>query len=164
MTNQNQRDGQPDYPSGPWTDEPDRLEFEHQGYPCILARGAMGSWCGYVAVAPGHPWHRKEYGDIGVEVHGGLTYGQECQGHVCHVPKPGEPDDVWWLGFDCAHSGDIVPGMVLCEQMLDKADKEDGEPPRPRIPNPYFAESYKNIAYVRAETERLAEQAKAAAG
>jgi hypothetical protein len=28
---------------------------------------------------------------------------------ICHVPGPGEPDDVWWLGFDCVHGGDNAP-------------------------------------------------------
>lgn len=29
---------------------------------------------------------------------------------ICHLPEPGEPNDVWWFGFDCAHSGDVSPG------------------------------------------------------
>lgn len=28
---------------------------------------------------------------------------------VCHVAGDGEPDNVWWFGFDCAHSGDLSP-------------------------------------------------------
>ena len=38
--------------------------------------------------------------------HGGLTYS----GPTC----PGKRDDArstWWFGFDCAHAGDLVPGM-----------------------------------------------------
>jgi hypothetical protein len=164
MTNTNQRAGMPDYPDGAWTAEPDRLEFEHLGVPCILARGGAGSWCGYAAVPPGHPWHGKEYEHVDVEVHGGLTYARECAGHVCHVPKPGEPDDVWWLGFDCAHSGDIVPGDIACDVMIDKMRAENGEPPLVRsLRGGYWHDSYKTIAYVRAETERLAEQVRAAA-
>lgn len=31
---------------------------------------------------------------------------------ICHLPAPDEPDDVWWFGFDCAHAGDIIPGMA----------------------------------------------------
>lgn len=33
-------------------------------------------------------------------VHGGLTYSDRCHDDICHVPAPGEPDDVWWFGFD----------------------------------------------------------------
>lgn len=40
-----------------------------------------------------------------MRVHGGLTYAQN------HEPF-GEPDGLWWFGFDCAHSGDLVPGMA----------------------------------------------------
>src|SRR5215510_304522 len=29
--------------------------------------------------------------------------------HICHTPSPGEPDNVWWLGFDCCHLGDLYP-------------------------------------------------------
>lgn len=32
------------------------------------------------------------------------------QTSICHLPAPGEPDHVWWFGFDCAHSGDSCPG------------------------------------------------------
>jgi hypothetical protein len=29
--------------------------------------------------------------------------------YICHVAAHGEPDPVWWLGFDCAHAGDLSP-------------------------------------------------------
>lgn len=28
---------------------------------------------------------------------------------ICHIPGEGEPDSVWWFGFDCAHAWDISP-------------------------------------------------------
>lgn len=34
------------------------------------------------------------------------------EGRVCHVPDPGEPDDVWWFGFDCAHAWDYSRKMM----------------------------------------------------
>src|SRR5438270_834768 len=86
------------WPHGPWDNEPDRAEFKHLGFPCLLVRQSQsGHWCGYVAVPPGHPWHGLEdYAAyrLDVEVHGGITYGNKCAGKVCHVPAPGEPDDV----------------------------------------------------------------------
>jgi hypothetical protein len=123
---------------GPWQTEPDRVEFEHSGLPCLLVRGPLGGWCGYAAVPPGHPLHGTPYNDVDVEVHGGLTYADRCQGHICHVPKPGEPDEVWWLGFDCGHYTDLLPGMTKYNF------NQDG--------------TYRDVDYVRAETERLAEQ------
>src|SRR5690606_29850193 len=104
-----------EWPPGPWDNEPeDTVECRVAGFPCLLVRGPSGAWCGYVGVPPGHSLHGKSYGDDAVDalnVHGGITYGGACQvgGHICHVPAPGEPDDVWWLGFDCNHSGDVSP-------------------------------------------------------
>ncbi len=66
----------------------------------------MGHWCGYAAIEPGHPWHGRHYDDVPAEAHGGLTYSDRCTGSVCHVPKPGEPDDVWWIG--------LAPGPMPC--------------------------------------------------
>jgi hypothetical protein len=141
---------------GPWQDEPDRLEWKHAGLSCLIVRAQPGHLCGYVAVPPGHPWHGVDYSGrydengesytpspIDVDVHGGLTYAEKCQGKICHVPAPGDPDDVWWLGFDCAHLGDTSP----------KREAED----RGRGWFDPMA-SYKSVPYVRREVERLAEQ------
>lgn len=139
--------------AGAWVDEPDHLAFEHVGMSCILHRHpSSGHWCGYVAVPPGHPWHGKdgysENQEIGLEVHGGPTYGDKCDGEICHVAKPGEPDDVWWIGFDCAHSGDLAPCSV-------KMDARLGFDHRFRS-----RDSYKTIDYITQETKRAAEQAR----
>jgi hypothetical protein len=100
---------------GPWTTEPDRVDFEHAGNPCLLLRNMYeGNWCGYVAVSTGHPVFEVGYADVpdGVDcVHGGLTYADHCNGPICHVPREGQPDDVWWLGFDCGHGGNYMPGL-----------------------------------------------------
>lgn len=98
-------------PPGPWVDEPDRVEWRHRGLPCLITRQPeQGHLCGYVAVPPGHPWHGVHYRELSeVYVHGGLTYADPCFENVCHVPQQGEPDNVWWFGFDCAHYGDLPP-------------------------------------------------------
>jgi hypothetical protein len=104
------------WPPGPWDGEPDRFEWydEATQMPCLAKRNHLGAWCGYVAVNPDHPWHRKDYTEVdSVDVHGGLTYASLCAGAICHVPRPGEPDDVWWFGFDCAHGGDYMPAYAL---------------------------------------------------
>lgn len=111
------------WPRGTWDSEPDKVQWKDKatGLPCLAVRHpTLGHWCGYVGVTAGHPAHRKEYGDAvvdSVEVHGGLTFAAGCSHGtdpgkgICHVPAPGEPDDVWWFGFDCAHLGDMSPGM-----------------------------------------------------
>ncbi len=148
---------------GPWQSEPDRAEWrdEATGLPCLAVRhSSAGHWCGYVGVAPGHSWHGKDYDQCTeptpcddtwcshsagsrADVHGGLTYAKACHGNVCHVPAPGEPDDVWWFGFDCAHSGDLSPAHTWARSRE--------------------WEEYRDLDYVRGECARLAQQVKAAA-
>jgi hypothetical protein len=143
--------------AGPWDGEPDRVEWRDKRatpiLPCLIVRnGRSGNLCGYVGVPPGHPWHGKadsEAYSLDVEVHGGVTYGAACAGHVCHVAQPGESEP-WWIGFDCAHSGDISPGRAT---VLRKVGIHHPD-------NPY--DHYRSIAYVRHEVEFLADQARAA--
>ena len=147
-------------PKGPWTQEPNRLEFKHAGFHCLLVRGPVGAWCGYVALPPGHKWRDAEsYNDIDCDVHGGLTYMNKCQGEICHTPDPGETDDLVWIGFDCAHAGDLIPQVA---EIMAKAPKY--EPPfsiEGYLP-PWERDTYRTIDYAKKETERLAEQAAAA--
>jgi hypothetical protein len=151
---------------GPWQDEPDKVEWrdEATGYPCIAKRANpdIGVWCGYVAVPPGHPAHGKDYDDVNVDVHGGLTFAGACREDaprataVCHVPKPGEPADVWWLGFDCGHALDVMPAMLAHFRQLHEktGDPIWQEPERSDEWRPV----YRDLAYVQAECARLAEQ------
>lgn len=39
----------------PWETEPNSLEFEAEGLPCVMLRNYHGVWCGYVGVGPAHP-------------------------------------------------------------------------------------------------------------
>lgn len=140
---------------GPWDGEPDRWEGEFDGLPALALRNQhSGNWCGYVAVPPGHPWHGKsDSGDLpGTEdgyasVHGGITYSGACHGRICHVPKPGEPDNVWWLGFDCHHAGDLAPYDLAF--FGDRGLLIEGD-------------QYRTLGYVQNECRRLAAQAVAA--
>lgn len=141
--------------SGPWDAEDDRYEWRSEtGLPCLILRSnGTGALCGYVAVPPGHLLHGADYSDleehggVEIEVHGGLTYSDRCAGRICHVPAPGEPDDVWWFGFDCAHGWDVCP-------MHDATYRRFGMAPSPFFEGRY----YRDVAYVRAEVERLARQ------
>ncbi len=124
-----------------WMDEPNREEFEHAGYKCLILRHTeLLHLCGYVAVPKGHPCYGKDherlpYRDLlEVSVHGGLTFSGEGDGEH-------RPAGVWWFGFDCAHWGDLVPQII---ELLD------------REPNEF--EAYKNFQYVRQETKGLAGQ------
>lgn len=141
---------------GPWQDEPDRKEWKHAGFACLIVRvPSHGALCGYVGVPPGHPWHGKDYGDVEVafpdiDVHGGLTYAAKCHGRVCHVPAPGEPDELWWLGFDHAHAFDVSPAYSARYRELYGHHSN-------------FDEVYRDMNYATAGVEHLAEQAALAA-
>lgn len=142
---------------GPWQDEPDRVAWRHgTGLPCLVKRGPSGALCGYVAVPPGHPAHESDYDVVNVRVHGGLTYAASCDGDedtgICHVPEPGEPDNVWWLGFDCAHAFDLCPATVGFMRSKGEAWLLIG------------GEVYRDLAYVRTEVEALAGQLAALGG
>jgi hypothetical protein len=144
----------PHWGPGPWDDEPDREEWRTEaGLPALIQRGPIGALCGYVAVPPGHPWHGLERTDVPDEAHdaswGGVNYAARCAGSICHVPEPGEPDDVWWLGFDAGHYNDITPIAVAGAMSggmsggLAEAIRESGG-------------SYKSIGFMRERCEDLA--------
>jgi hypothetical protein len=77
----------------------------------------MAALCGYVGVTEGHPWFGRHKYEIDAEVHGGVTFALASERHreqsssTCHQPDEGEPDKVWWVGFDCAHSLDLLPSQ-----------------------------------------------------
>lgn len=107
---------------GEWDNEPDKAQWTDAatGLPCLAKRNSMGAWCDYVGVAEGHPAFTKGYDAVRVDVHGGLTFSDFCQPGapaetICHVPEPGEPERVWWLGFDCAHASDYAPAFEARE-------------------------------------------------
>lgn len=135
--------------AGDWDGEPDRVDFHHAGFACLMLRNThSGHWCGYVGVPSTHPAYGGKYMDTDIDVHGGLTYGEKCDGaHICHVAQPGESDDLFWLGFDCNHGCDLAPGRMM-------RDKEWGT----GYNEPYA--SYRTEGYVRHQTKHLAEQLK----
>jgi hypothetical protein len=57
---------------------------------------------------------------------------------ICH--KTDEPDDVWWLGFDCTHADDKCPAMPRYGRDLDRRG------------------TYRDVAYVTEECRKLAQQ------
>ncbi len=139
---------------GPWQDEPDRFEWLHADFPCMMIRNLSGNWCGYVGVPPGHNCFGKGYDKIDskVEVHGGLTFSGNGRPQESVVwPYP-----VWFLGFDTAHGFDFSPGRERRESAVTTLAC---------VPKGSWSdrETYKDFSYCRGETERLAEQLRAIA-
>jgi hypothetical protein len=123
---------------------------EHLGFEWMVVHNGGGYRCGYVKVEPGHPWFGKGYDDARtadgqyVEVHGGLTFAQpdtDCD--------KGGPDNGWWLGFDCAHSGDAPDPELPGRHFLARGFGLDG--------------TVRTQEYVEAECRSLCEQARDAA-
>lgn len=137
--------------SGEWDNEPDRVSWidPETGISCIANRIRAGTWCGYVAVRPGHSWHSVHYDGIAgtdVHAHGGLTYSG-CD--LSCFPAEDALNGLWFIGFDCAHAGDLMPGTaalftearnVLCESSV-------------------FGETYRNLEFVKQQCTSLALQA-----
>lgn len=139
---------------GPWAEEPNRELWKSQGFDCLINRNRLGSWCGYVGVPSSHPLYGKTYSEleeknIDLEAHGGITYSNFCQGEICHPTDEGEP--VYWFGFDCAHAWDLIPGMHALREF---------DPLFAEFRSTSARESYRDMAYVKAEVEKLALQLK----
>ena len=111
---------------GVWDTEPDKAQWLDRGtgFPCLAVRGPGGHFCGYVGVPKGHPLYAVSYMDEGVAdvaVHGGLTYslgrmqhaGEDGSTGIYCVTEPGDPESIWWFGFDCAHCGDLCPSWDI---------------------------------------------------
>lgn len=68
----------------------------------------VGQYNGYVVIPKGHPMNGKDYDDIPVDVHGGLTFA--CSADTVHKDFGILPEDKggWIVGFDTCHYGDTA--------------------------------------------------------
>lgn len=67
----------------------------------------MGFRCGYVFIPQGHPCFEKNYEDINIRCHGGLTYSD-------HYFNGTYLDD-WIIEFDCNHCMDGIDMNTLTQ-------------------------------------------------
>lgn len=144
---------------GPWDGEPeDRVDWEHAGLPCFALRHLdFGNWAGYVGVPPGHPLYGAAAEDSGLAV----CYSAACSPPICHVPKPGTSDEVWWFGFDCAHAWDITPGSDAFLRFIAGSMPEQDRQAILRVisdDDRFIRRTYKTIDYVRERVNAMAEQ------
>lgn len=167
---------------GSWLGEADKVSWrdEVSGYDCIMLRDTDdGFLSGYVGIPHDHPlwgWHNRAVpSDIGIEVHGGLTYSRLCEGgpsparrlavearRICHVTlRPAvyhpvehatdhrvEDSHAWWFGFSCDHAYDLIPNA-----RPNSSGSKSSE----------LARIYRDDAYVVRETIALAAQLRAIA-
>lgn len=77
-------------------------EWEAYGLRCKVLVGPVGSLNGYVAVPKSHQAWGADYDNLDIDVHGGITFGQQGNATLWNDP------DLYWFGFDTAHAGDWV--------------------------------------------------------
>lgn len=167
---------------GPWLGEADKVSWRDaaSGYDCIMLRDTDdGFLCGYVGIPQDHPlwgWDANAVPpDIGIDVHGGLTYSRLCEEgpsptrrlavearRICHVTlRPAvyhpvehatdhrvEDSHAWWFGFSCDHAYDLIPNDGLNSSVSKSSE---------------IARIYRDDAYVVRETIALAAQLRAIA-
>jgi hypothetical protein len=115
-------------------DEPNKRKWvdENTGYFCeILRHPDSLHLCGYVVVHNIHPFFDKDYeilNDMGIKVHGGLTYG----------------NGAGKFGFDCCHYGDLSYHEVLIDSVFND--------------HLYDNATYRNWDYVKQQVLSLASQ------
>ena len=141
---------------GDWLDEPDCMVFEYLGIRCLITRVYKrepdakeeiwfgGHLCGYIFLLKEHPLWGKKMGDIDLSCHGGVTCAETTTvGHM--------------IGFDCAHSMDLIPSSV---QLRKRWPIPDVFPiPENMKNNPLFNPIYRNMSYCVKECKSLVRQA-----
>jgi hypothetical protein len=123
-------------PDRPWETEPRHKEWREPTtkYKCEIQRNALTlALCGYVTVPKKHHYYGLGYNDVMANVHGGLTFS----------------DGKGKFGFDCAHAGDLCPGVLL--SILGTA-KDPTEYAQLSIAH----DTYRTFDWVVKETEDLA--------
>lgn len=76
------------------------VTFHYKDFQCCVIFQSFGFRCGYVLVPQWHSYFEQDYDDIPIICHGGLTYSSH---EFLGQKYPG-----WWIGFDCAHTGDLT--------------------------------------------------------
>lgn len=114
-----------------WRDEPSQVVFEAEGLLCVAHREEkLGHWCGYVGVEKSKvPQDTAE-----LLVHGGITWESKKLPSTIDYTSG---DSLYWLGFDCAHAGDLKPRDTATYTRWNK---------------------YRGVGYVIRECVRLARQ------
>ena len=76
--------------------------FRYRDYQCCVVFQELGHRCGYVLVPYWHKLYEQPYTSEdceNIKCHGDLTYASH---NLLDKEYPG-----WWIGFDCAHAGDM---------------------------------------------------------
>lgn len=103
----------------------DTVSFNDNYIGLLLARGSSETEAGLLRI------------DMALNVHGGITYAENGLNGI----EDGLFGNVWWFGFDTAHSGDLRVYQTDTDRRYPMNDSE-----------------YRDLVYVTAETTQLADQ------
>tara|TARA_R110000772_G_scaffold20466_5_gene57008 strand:- start:156366 stop:156866 length:501 start_codon:yes stop_codon:yes gene_type:complete len=109
--------------------EGDYFEFYAYNLKCYGKRGPVSSWCGYVEVPKIHGFFNADVHIL--DVHGGVTWDAFSSDR-----------ETLTIGFDCAHSGDIVPDLLVFTGVMNFG----------------YESTYRDKEYVKNEIENMARQ------
>jgi hypothetical protein len=140
---------------GEWVKEPDIVIFTYNGYQCFVRRVFIrepceelhffgGYLCGYVSMPKDHVLYGKEYEEMGIECHFGLTFSEF-------------KEEEYWIGFDCAHSGDYIPSYENLKKQ-NKFSLEIFSIPEEFMEYSIFNPVYRNIEYCICECKSIVDQ------
>lgn len=150
------------WPMGSWLLEPDKVLWvdKKTGYECLIKRLVdLSHFCSYVGITKDHPLYGcslfqfrtdeklKNYFNVHGEIT--MTYqgkefieepGNNNQIGRKYIDGMTHPTEIFWIGIDFVHKNDIIP----------KVSQNPNENNGKRV--------YRDIGYVREETEKLAYQ------
>jgi hypothetical protein len=133
----------------------ERIWFTTSGYRAIVIFNDTGHRCGYVEIPRSHPCYEKEYSDIDVNVHGGLTFSAYSKEMPYDIPE-----GFWVLGFDCIHSNDAID-LESYERYSDMGYIPKIQEDISHIFDMIFSDgAVRTLGFVVAECESLATQLK----
>ena len=101
------------------------VEFDknYKGLRLIGIFGDRGYRCGYVGVPKENKYYGKDYMDMDfISCHGGLTFSSSTENSTYPISS-----NLWWFGFDCAHSGDLVGYLFDYPEMIKDNTYRDKE-------------------------------------
>ena len=122
--------------------------FEYKGFPCVVLFQSLGFRTGYVGLPKEHKYYGKDYNEIDISCHCGLTYGD----YSLH----GQDDkDTYWIGFDCGHCCDGFD--------LDKMKEYFGESIESKIMREYHEminkeHKFRTLEYVKENCKGIVDQ------
>jgi hypothetical protein len=130
------------FPPGIWMSEPDFCKWKSYGFTCLAIRDmSLGMWRGFVGITNKHPFFNKKFEDLlhqdwidTLNIHGGLAAIGKLPIHYNEYNN-----DNWWFSFECTQGEDFIPLL----------NNDEG-------PSNFL--SYKNLHFVRRETNYLAQQ------